>query len=279
MSDLDTQPKCQPFLKWAGGKRWIVDQCSRFIPPRFNTYIEPFLGSGAMFFAIHPKRATLSDLNSELIQTYIAIRRDWRTVERALRRHDGSHSPQYYYLVRASRPTKPSDAAARFVYLNRTCWNGLYRVNKNGDFNVPIGTKNRACLASDDFRRVSELLANVRLANSDFEAVIDGAKKGDLVFVDPPYTTLHNNNGFIKYNEKLFTWLDQIRLRDCLVRATSRGATIIAANADHESIRVIYRDFFAIRALQRPSVIAASAQFRRTVGELLITSREDTDGR
>jgi DNA adenine methylase len=265
---------CVPFLKWAGGKRWLVNQCRHLIPAEFNTYIEPFLGSGAMYFAIQPRKAILADLNSELIQTYRAIKKDWRSVEKAIRRHHRRHSRDHYYAVRASRPTMRCERAARFVYLNRTCWNGLYRVNKQGQFNVPIGTKTRVCLATDDFERIHELLDAASLVQSDFERVIEMATAGDFIFVDPPYTTLHSENGFVKYNEKLFSWSDQIRLRDCLMRAQKRGVFFIATNADHNSIRQLYSTGFRVRPVSRASVIAADSNHRQPIRELLITTGE-----
>jgi DNA adenine methylase len=269
-----TKHVCLPFLKWAGGKRWLVNQCCHLIPTEYNTYIEPFLGSGAMFFALQPKKAILADLSLELVETYDAIRIDWSSVLKTLRKHHRCHSRDYYYHVRSSSPENPTDRAARLIYLNRTCWNGLYRVNRQGKFNVPIGTKTEVCLPTDDFERVHQLLSRARLIGSDFEQVIEMAKSGDLLFVDPPYTTLHSENGFVKYNEKLFSWSDQVRLRDCLTRARQRGVSIIATNADHVSIRKLYCKGFSIQSLRRASVIASNSHYRQATRELLITAGE-----
>ncbi len=274
MNDYSTERSCQPFLKWAGGKRWLINHCSLFIPTHYNSYIEPFLGSGAMFFALQPKRAILSDLNLDLIQAYRAIRSDWRSVVEALKKHHCRHSRDYYYEIRSSSPRELARKAARLVYLNRTCWNGLYRVNKQGRFNVPVGTKAAVCLRTDDFELVHRLLRRACLIRSDFETVIDKARARDLLFVDPPYTTSHSNNGFIKYNEKLFGWPDQVRLRDCLQRAQRRGAYVIATNADHDGIRQLYAGSFHLQSLRRVSVIASNSRFRQNIRELLITSLE-----
>ena len=162
--------------------------------------------------------------------------------------------------------------AARLLYLNRTCWNGLFRVNKRGQFNVPIGTKKNVLLETDDFEYVHKLLRNAILECSDFEPIIDSARKGDLVFVDPPYTVKHNHNGFTKYNEKLFSWQDQVRLRDCLIRAKERGALIVATNANNRSVRKLYLQGFKVRSVQRSSVIAADSRRRGKSTELLINS-------
>lgn len=259
-----------PFLKWAGGKRWLISNHVEEIPTSFNRYIEPFLGSAAVFFHLRPQNALLSDLNSGLISTYLAVRDAPLKVREALVRHNRQHSVEYYYSVRESSPLKAHTKAAKFIYLNRTCWNGLYRVNMKGQFNVPKGTKESVLLNTDDFPKLSKILQNIDIRHSDFEAAIDEANDGDLVFVDPPYTINHNLNGFIKYNEKIFSWDDQIRLRDSLLRAKERGATIIATNAAHSSIRSLYKDEFRLKALSRKSVIAAASESRGRFSELLI---------
>ena len=259
-----------PFLKWAGGKRWLVSAHSHIFPIEFNQYIEPFLGSGAVFFYLRPKSGVLSDKNSALIDTYGAIKTDWKKIRTALRRYDVCHEHKYYYEERDRRRLKKHTRAAQFIYLNRTCWNGLYRVNLNGKFNVPIGTKDAVCLATDNFEEISKALENINLRTSDFEAVIDDADQGDFVFADPPYTVKHNMNGFVKYNEHIFSWEDQVRLRDALVRASNRGVLISLTNADHESVRDLYEDFLVMEPLSRNSVLAGKASARSPTTELLI---------
>lgn len=152
-----------PFLKWAGGKRWLVPELPRLIPAYIGTYFEPFLGSGAAFFSLRPHRAVLSDSNAELIDVYFTIAREAKEVSRLLRFHHRQHCEQHYYKVRASKPRRMATKAARFIYLNRVCWNGLYRVNKQGEFNVPIGTKTSVILDSDDFEAVAKLLLGKKL--------------------------------------------------------------------------------------------------------------------
>lgn len=261
-----------PFLKWAGGKRWFTAACGEHIPKCFNRYIEPFLGSGAVFFYLLPKRAIISDINPELIETYISIKEEWKKVQKVLTMHDNKHCKDYYYKIRNSIPHKRYERAARFIYLNRTCWNGLYRVNLNGVFNVPIGTKSSVILDSDNFESLSKVLSNVQILKSDFEAVINKSGDGDFLYIDPPYTVKHNFNGFLKYNEKIFSWDDQIRLRDALIRARKRGAQIVVCNADHESIRELYENFGTVIKQKRLSVIAASAADRGFCSELVIKS-------
>ena len=264
--------KVEPFLKWAGGKRWLVNCHRDIFPSEFRRYIEPFLGSGATYFGLQPRKAILGDINSELVEVYETIKYHWEEVIRMLKRHQNRHSKEYYYHLRSSRPRSAWGRAARFIYLNRTCWNGLYRVNKNGQFNVPIGTRSSVLLNSDDFESTAKLLKNAKLIGGDFKNVIDKAKSGDFIFVDPPYTVQHNYNNFVKYNEKLFVWPDQIRLKDSLVSAHSRGAKILLTNANHPAIEELYSGdkCFDMIPLSRNSAIASKSTHRGETSELII---------
>ena len=261
--------KIDPFLKWAGGKRWLVSKHLEIFPRNFKRYVEPFLGSGAIFFALAPQKALLSDSNKDLIETYQAISDNWENVYRYLLEHQQKHSEKYYYQVRDTAFAGRYARAARFIYLNRTCWNALYRVNRKGKFNVPIGTKTSVLLPSDDFAKIATRLSTATLIAADFQVVIDRTKDGDLLYVDPPYTIKHGNNGFIKYNEHLFQWSDQERLKDALVRARRRGVFVIVSNACHSSIFDLYKGF-EIFELKRSSVLAAKSMSRGTYSEYLI---------
>lgn len=262
-----------PFLKWAGGKRWLAPLIQEHIGDIAGRYIEPFLGSGAVFFRLRPNAALLNDANTHLIDTYRAIQQDHPMVVNYLKNHHRLHSTDYYYQMREYAPRCLYRRAARFIYLNRTCWNGLYRVNLKGVFNVPKGTKSSVLLSSDNWAQVAESLQDVQLCSGDFECVIDQAEKGDLIFADPPYTVKHNYNGFVKYNEALFSWSDQERLSLALIRASQRGATIIATNASHNSVKALYKSTFNIRTVMRKSVLSGDPKFRGQFQELLIVSR------
>lgn len=266
------QKELAPFLKWAGGKRWLVKNYPELFPKRIKRYVEPFVGSGAVFFYVAPTSAVLADSNSELIETYRAVREDWRNVVRHLEEHHRKHSHEYFYEVRSRRPRTPVSRAARLIYLNRTCWNGLYRVNLDGQFNVPRGTKTSVMLDTDDFESTSRKLMCANLVCGDFEKIIDDAPPSSFIFADPPYTVAHNFNGFVKYNDNLFTWHDQIRLRDAIRRAKKRGARFLVLNAYHKSIWNLYAGVGKRIILQRPSVLAANRKFRRPVEELVIKS-------
>lgn len=263
-----------PFLKWAGGKRWLIARHLNLFPKTYSQYIEPFLGGGAVFFHLKPKSCILADKNDELIDVYRAIREDWQGIVDALHDYQSKHNLEHYYYIRSNEPISLTEKAARFIYLNRTCWNGLYRVNRNGKFNVPIGTKTRIISDDDDFAAVAEMLKNAELIHSDFEVIIARAKKNDFVFIDPPYTVKHNNNGFIKYNESLFSWDDQVRLRDSAAMAVSRGAQVLITNAAHDSVEQLYSDkIFSISRLTRHSVLSGNTKDRKPCEELIICGK------
>lgn len=261
--------KVKPFIKWAGGKRWLVDNIHFKVPDFPGRYIEPFLGGGAVFFHLAPRQAILSDINSRLIDTYRAVRLDWRRVERELKRMHALHSKDFYYAERGRARRTLHTRAAQFLYLNRTCWNGLYRENLNGKFNVPIGTKTQVILPDDDFESASVILQNADIRACDFEETLHEATEGDLVFLDPPYTTAHNANGFVKYNQKIFSWGDQIRLRNAAEAAALRGAKVVLTNADHETIYDLYSSLGEPEIVSRASVISGNASARGRTTEVL----------
>lgn len=265
---MSSGPK--PFLKWAGGKRWLSRAYPEFFHVKFSRLVEPFAGSAAVFFRLNPRRVWLNDVNRELINTYKQIKINWEAVYKLLQEYQIAHSAQFYYLMRDTTPLNAKHRAARFIYLNRTCFNGIYRVNLKGRFNVPIGTKTAVIMPDDDFRAIADLLRSARLTSFDFEQVIDRCGPSDLVFADPPYTVRHNLNGFVKYNELLFSWADQVRLREAVFRASDRGAQVIVSNADHESVRDLYSEGHYVHRVERHSVIAGNAKMRKATTELLI---------
>lgn len=267
-----TRIKVAPPMRWAGGKRWLVERFPELFKVDNGRLFEPFAGSAAVFFATQPKRATLADTNDELITVYRGIKKDPDRLHAALEVHAAKHSEEYFYKIRNKTEIDIVLSASRTIYLNRTCFNALYRVNKSGKFNVPIGTKDSVIRPDDDFRAAATLLSRAKLVTSDFEKIIDQSAQGDLVFVDPPYTVKHNLNGFVKYNEKIFTFEDQIRLRDSLNRALTRGVDVIVSNADHVSIKDLYENFGSIISVGRKSSISGNIKSRGSTSELLILS-------
>lgn len=262
-----------PFLKWPGGKQWFVKHNLEIFPDRFNNYYEPFLGGGAVFFALQPPKAVLSDVNTELINLYACMRDNPQELKRIMEEHQKQHSKQYYYNIRECDYKTDLEKAGRFLYLNRTCFNGIYRVNRQGKFNVPIGTKNNCIYDLDMFEKYSEVLKKIDLISSDFMNVIKNAKEKDLIFADPPYAVRKNQNGFIKYNDQLFKWQDQERLFESLLAARQRGASIVLTNANCREIWEMYKSAgFFLRKISRNSSIAGDVSKRGKTTELLITS-------
>lgn len=257
----------EPFLKWAGGKRWLVQQHAHMFPSFTGRYVEPFLGSGAVFFNLGPSSAILSDRNGELIETYEVVRSTPHALDRQLSELHLLHSPAFFYEMRAEVPSTKIGRAARFIYLNRTCWNGLYRVNQKGEFNVPIGTKTLVEFPPDTLAQLSESLKNIELVHTDFEMTIDRAGRGDFLYVDPPYTVSHNNNGFVKYNDVLFSWEDQIRLAKAVRRASKRGAFVFVSNANHDELIKLYLGFSTHHTLSRSSILSGKPEGRRNTEE------------
>jgi DNA adenine methylase len=249
-----------------------VHQYGTLFPTQYRRYLEPFLGGGAVFFHLAPHRAILSDTNADLINAYQCLKEHAKTIDRRLSDLHHKHNKKLYYRIRATRPTDVIDQAVRFLYLNRTCFNGIYRVNLRGEFNIPIGTKDLVEYPKNYLQGITNCLRHVLIRVADFEETIDKAAIGDFVFVDPPYTVMHNNNNFVKYNANLFSWADQLRLASAIKRAAHRGAAIMISNADHHSVRELYGDFGNHYRVNRPSALAADSLHRRKTTELLIAS-------
>lgn len=262
------------FLKWPGGKRWLLKKLPEIFSIQFNNYYEPFLGSGAVFFHLCPKESVLSDVNEELINLFVQMRDHPQELAKQLEAHQKKHSKTYYYEIRDKNYVSSMERAGRFLYLNRTCFNGMYRENKNGKFNVPIGTKDNCIYDIDKFEHYSNALKNAELMTCDFRDTIKKAKSGDLLFVDPPYTIGQaQQNSFIKYNSKLFLWNDQKDLCNEIVAARNRGVIIISTNAYCDELLEMYKkEGFYVQPIEKKSTISGVIDKRRKTTELLITS-------
>ncbi len=255
----------EPVLKWPGGKRGLVPNLLPLLPSRYGSYHEPFLGGAALFFALRPAAARLSDANAELIECYQQIRDQPEELIARLQALNNSESE--YYRIRNLHPDDPTGRAARLIYLTTLSFNGLYRVNLKGDFNVPYGHKTHLTACQPErIRAASETLASAALRCSDFEAAVNVADAGDLIYLDPPYTVAHSNNGFLKYNQTIFSWADQVRLARVAQKLVDHGCYVVVSNAAHDSIDALYPEFRRVR-VQRASVIAASRNFRRAISE------------
>lgn len=279
MKDKPKPKRIKPFLRWAGGKQWISGHLAKLIPADIGTYYEPFLGGGSLYFTALPNKAVLSDVNPRLIETYQTLKDEPRSVMVVL--EQWSNNKPTYYKVRQMSFSDGTHRAAQFIYLNRTCWNGLHRVNRQGKFNVPFGNHGRAVFDARHLLDVSYALKSAQMRCGDFGEILEHAEQGDFVYLDPPYTSLHAANGFRQYNERLFSWQDQRRLGRIAVALAGRGCHVVVSNANHEAILKLYPGF-SHREVSRHSILAASATFRRVTTEFLIASQPDlfqvTDG-
>jgi DNA adenine methylase len=273
----NAKPDCRPFLKWPGGKSWATAYISNLIRPHLLAcYFEPFLGGGAVFFHLRPPTAVLGDRNAELISAYRAIRESPMGVEAILRRMPVEKN--YFYSLRGRKPKTKLGQAARFLYLNRVAFNGIFRVNRDGAFNVPFGGRSPDVLWKHRLlEHASGALAFAELKCTDFEDLMDAAGVGDVVYCDPTYTVAHDNNGFVRYNERNFSWADQIRLSTAAARASARGALVLVSNAHHPSVQQLYGGA-ETHILERPSRVSARLTGRRTVREYLFVLRPATAG-
>lgn len=267
-------PSIGPFMRWAGGKTWLVPYMKNIIGDlHIEHYHEPFLGGGAIYFSMtHKKKSYLSDANSQLINTYIHVRDNPEKLIKLLMQMPNTEDD--YYRIRTEISTDDTiEDAARFLYLNQTSFNGLYRVNKNGKYNVPYGFRENWTYAPDRIRNASKYLHNTRITTGDFEINKYRIKENDLVFLDPPYTVSHNNNGFIAYNQELFSVEDQKRLKKFIEYIKKKGAFYILTNAAHETIRDIFLTHGdRIVTLRRNSLIGGKNASRAIISEYIFTN-------
>lgn len=255
-------PNIRPFLRWAGSKRRLLKHILPFVPDHFEKYYEPFLGGGSLFFFLGPKRAEISDASLPLIETYRAVRRNPEAVLRFL----GSMKPtrDNFDRMKRLRARTSHSEAGQFIFLNKSCWNGLYRVNSDGEFNVPYGMpKSDGVLDAANFRKCAAQLRRrgISIKHQDFGDIEQRVAKGDFVFFDPPYVTMHNLNGFVDWNENLFRWADQVRLSEMARRLAKKGANVVITNANHADVSALYPDFLHY-SFTRSSTLASDRASR-----------------
>lgn len=268
-----------PYLKWAGSKRSLLHEILPRIPSKIHTYVEPFVGAGAVFFALaseQPRRferALLSDVNPDLIATYHALQTDVEGLLAHLHEHARRHDPTHYYVTRDVDPTTLStwERAARMIYLNKTCFNGLWRVNKSGKFNVPKGDhKNPKICNEPVLRAAAEALKHAVVTLNSFEPAIQAAGKGDFCYLDPPYMPSSKTSSFVSFAEGGFGPATQEKLADVALAATGRGCSVLASNADVEVAVELYESRgFKIERVDAPGRIAASKEKRGERKEIL----------
>ena len=268
----------RPFLRWAGSKRALTRQIVEFLPLKFNSYHEPFLGSGALFLLLQPNQAFLNDYCADLVDMWRAVKYSARLVA------DVAESfpldKDTYYKVRKNRSSGLTSRAGEMLYLNRGCFNGLYRVNSSGNFNVPWGAPRSSYIVDRaNLLEVQKLLrrSNTQITNLDFEEALENCRSGDLVFLDPPYVTKHNNNGFAEYNQDIFSWVDQQRLAATAESLRKKGCKVLITNAYHKDIVKLYPKF-ELKTLTRHSTLAGDTLRRGKVKEALFIGRSRTYG-
>jgi len=268
-------PKIGPFLRWAGGKRQLRKVLLNFLPADIaqRTYREPFLGGGSLFFAIQPKSAILSDANEHLIRCYEFVRNEPSLVARYLQTHAGRDTETYYYRVRDeyNRSLYSAAQAARFIYLNKTCFNAIFRVNSKGKFNVPYGQKKSPAIPDEDeLNGIATILSNASLQAASFEKALAGTARGDFTYLDPPYPPLNGTAYFTHYTSDRFSEQDQKKLADSVHELDKAGCLLMISNADTPVIRRLYRRY-ELLSLPVTRFLTCKA-VRHKVQELVITN-------
>lgn len=261
-----------PFVKWVGGKRSIINELTSRLPDKFNDYYEAFVGGGALFFELHEKlkNAYLSDINLDLLLTYQAVKLNPSELIAALGIHAKNNSADYYYEVRSQHDLKdPIAVAARFIYLNKTCFNGLYRVNSKGEFNVPVGNyKNPSIVTDENIYACSKALSRANIRLGGYNTI--SPKKGDFVYFDPPYHPT-TESSFTAYSKDGFTETNQQQLCEFFTKLSKAGVKVMLSNSNTEFIRGLYKKF-NIAIVEAPRYVNCKPNKRNSVEEVLITN-------
>lgn len=280
--EIDNKIEMHPFAKWAGGKTQLLDKIKELMPKTYNNYFEPFVGGGALFFDIAPKNAYINDSNKELICVYNCFKdeQEYFNLLDELKKHEKNHSEEYYLQIREMDRSPEFEKlpnyirAARMLYLNKACYNGLYRVNSKGYFNVPSGKKDKVntfernnMFAIKDFFESN----NIHVLNTDFAKAVEKAKEGDFVYFDPPYDTLDDKNSFTSYSKDEFGKEEQVRLAEVFKDLSSKGVKVMLSNHNTKFINELYKDF-NIHVVEARRNINSKGTGRGKVEEVIITN-------
>lgn len=267
ITDYDSKP----FLKWVGGKRQLLPELLRHVPPKFGRYFEPFLGGGALFFALRPTNALLNDKNMRLMRTYKSIRYDVEAVIQLLCKYP--YQSEFFYSMRKKDIDAASDTevAAWFIYLNKSGFNGLYRVNKQNCFNVPFGRHSKPTICDVcTLRACSNALDHAELMSLDFETAVSNARKGDFVYFDPPYVPITATSNFTSYTLDGFGLEDQKRLRNTALKLKNKGVHVLLSNSATPLVRELYRGGFEVIEVKAKRRVNRNASGRGEISELII---------
>ena len=271
----------RPFLKWAGGKRQLLPVLKKHIPKSYKTYFEPFIGAGALFFALQRPKAIINDTNKELINCYKVIKNNPEELLEKTKEHELNNSKIYYYKLRDLDRDKSEfdslaniDRAARIIYLNKTCFNGLFRVNSQGQFNVPYGDNKNPVIAENIvITAISEYLNEneIEILNQDFADAVTNAKRGDFIYFDPPYDPVSDSSSFTGYDANGFDRVKQTHLRDLCDELVGRGCQVLISNSSTDFIKNLYKNY-TVKEVQASRHINSVGTSRGKINELLIFS-------
>lgn len=272
-----------PVLKWVGGKRQLLNEIIPLIPKNYSTYVEPFVGGGAVLFELQPKKAIINDFNSELINVYYVIKDNPDELIKQLHIHEENNTSEYFYMVReydrdAECYNQMTDVqkAARIIYLNKTCYNGLYRVNSAGQFNSPYGKYKKPNIVNECVIKAMTKYFNennITIKNCDYKEALKGLRKGAFVYLDPPYMPISSSSSFTGYTENGFDEDDQIALKEECDKLNSKGIKFLQSNSDCEFIRELYKDYH-IKTIKAKRAINSKGSSRGEINEVLIYNYE-----
>lgn len=277
---MSQKSKAKPFLKWVGGKGQLLEQFQTLLPKKFNKYYEPFIGGGAVFFSINPKRAHINDINKTLTQTYIHIKEDTEKIVKSLKRLENEFLSKnkderkiFYYSLRDKYNALPAEDFKRaiyFLFFNKTAFNGVYRENSKGGFNVPMGSYvNPKIVDEENIRNVAEVLKNTKITSGSFTDAVKNAKAGDFVYFDPPYHPLSETSSFTSYSKDSFSKEDQIKLRDLFIELDKKGVYVMLSNSSAPFIKEIYAGYTQIPVYAN-RMINSKSDKRGKISEVVI---------
>lgn len=275
---MEKNIKLTPILKWVGGKKQLLSEITPLIPKKITTYVEPFIGGGAVLFNLQPKKAIINDLNKELINTYKVVKKSPRELLELLKIHDKNNCEDYFYEIRALDRTNNFknmnniEKAARVIYLNKTCFNGLYRVNKTGKFNSPYGKyKNPNIINESALLAMSDYFNNnnIKIIQGDYKNALKDLKKNSFVYFDPPYMPISTSSSFTNYTKTSFNEKEQIELKKECDKLNNKGIKFMLSNSDHPLIRELYKDF-DIRIIKAKRSINSKGDSRGKINEILV---------
>lgn len=275
-----TKVKAKPLLKWVGGKRQLLKQFEDIFPKDFNIYHEPMVGGGAVFFDLSPQKAVINDVNKDLMRIYKVVRDNVDDLIKLLKDFKEKHRKKFYYKRRKEFNKLKKDAsrenklrlAAIFIYMNRTCFNGLYRVNKKGEFNVPIGSyKNPTICDEENLRAVSKILKNVKILCKNFQNAVELVKENDFIYFDPPYDPISDTSNFTEYTNGGFGKKEQKQLAQTFKGLDQKGAKVMLSNSGTDFIMDLYKDF-NIHKVKAKRYINCKGSKRGDVSEIVVTN-------